>query len=62
MLRFIEINHSLLHRLKDNQEGVLTSIHNHPHVHPQTPADRKALPLKQYSNKFLRENQQPQQR
>ncbi len=58
MLRFIEINHSLLHRVKDNQDGLLTTIHHDPPSHP-LPPDRKALPLKQYSNKFLRENLQP---
>jgi hypothetical protein len=59
MLRFIEINNSLLHRVKESQEGVLKSIQNEfvPSYNNDSQQERKALPLKEYSNKFLRENQ-----
>lgn len=59
MLRYIEVNNSLLHRVREAQEGVLKSIQNecaHGSAN-DPPQERKALPLKEYSNRFLRENQ-----
>jgi hypothetical protein len=55
MLRCIEINHSLLYRVKEAQEGVLKNIHNEC-LNKDPPHEKKALQLKEYSNKFLREN------
>lgn len=63
-MRSIEVNHEiLLKRLRDKNDIALRPPHTHPFFHDDRPSlaekegsAKTMIPLKEYSNKFLRES------